>query len=193
MAVLLADMGAGVDGWMHMSMGVGVDVGMGMDVDADGNGYAGCGDAVAAAPSDHGSLPLRMVPVLTDALMRVPVCTLMLFGWMPMPSGLWRSLRTDVDADVRMDMVVGACVIVVAFVVAGMEAVAKDEGIAVGADALMCVQAGKGEADGVSKATRACPDFHGGIRVHASTYAPPWTRMMMQGIDTRMMVPEGGR
>ena len=191
MTVLLADMGAGADGWMHMSMGVGMDVCM--DVDAGGNGYAGCGDAVADAPSDHGSLPLWMVPVLTDALMRVPVCTLMLFGWMPMPSGLWRSLRTGVgvDVDVRMDMGVGACVIVVA----GMEAVAKDEGIAAGADALMCVQAGKGEADGVSEATGACPDFHGGIRVHASTYAPPWTwtRMMMQGIGTRMMVPEGGR
>lgn len=160
MAVLLADMGVGVNGWMHMSMGVG------MDVDADGNGYAGCGDAVAAAPSDHGSLPLRMVPVLTDALMRVPVCTLMLFGWMPMPSGLWRSLRTDVDADVRMDMVVGAWA---------------------------RVQAGKDEADGISEATRVCPDFHVGIRVHASTYATPWTRMMMRGIDTRMMVPEGGR
>lgn len=162
MAVLLADMGVGVNGWMHMSMGVGMDVCM--DVDADGNGYAGCGDAVAAAPSDHGSLPLRMGPVLTDALMRV-------------------------DADMRMDMGVGACVIVVA----GMEAAAKDEGIAAGADALMCVQAGKDEADGISEATRVCPDFHDGIRVHASTCAPSWTRMMMQGIGTRMMVPEGGR
>ena len=156
MAVLLADMGAGVNGWMSMSMSV--------DADADGNGYAGCGDAVAAAPSDHGSVPLWMGPVLTDALMRA-------------------------DTDMRMGMGVGACVIVVA----DMEAAAKDEGIAAGAEAWARVQAGTAEADGISEATRACPDFHDGIRVHASTYAPPWTLMMMQGIDTRMMVPEGGR
>ena len=162
MAVLLADMGAGVDGWMRMSMGVDVDV------DAGGNGYAGCGDAVASAPSDHGSVPLWMVPVLTDALMRV-------------------------DADMRMDMGVGACVIVVAVVVAALEAAAEDEGIAAGAEACARVQAGTAEADGISEATWACSDFHDSIRVHASTYAPPWTRMMMQGVDTRMMVPEGGR
>ena len=138
-----------------------------------------------------------MGPVLTDALMRAAACTLMLFVWMPMPSGLWRRLRTGagVDADVRMDMGVVACVIVVAVVVAGMEAVAKDEGIAAGAGAWARVQAGKGEADGISEATVACSDFHDGIRVPESTYAPPWTwtRMMMQGIGTRMMVPEGGR
>ena len=166
MTVLRADMGAGVNGWMHMSMGVGMDVCM--DVDAGGNGYAGCGDAVAAAPSDHGSVPLWMVPVLTDALMRV-------------------------DADMRMDMGAGACMIVVAVVVAGMEAAAEDEGIAAGAEACARVQAGTAEADGISETAVACSDFHGGIRVHASTYATPWTRMMMQGIGTRMMVPEGGR
>lgn len=162
---------AGVNGWMHMSMGVGADV---------------CVD-VDSVPLWMG--PLWMGPVMTDALMRAAVCTLMLFGWMPMPSGLLRRFRTGVDADMRMDMGVGACVIVVA----GMEAAAKDEGIAAGADALMCVQAGKDEADGISEATKVCPDFHDSIRVHASTCAPSWTRMMMQGINTRMMVPEGGR
>lgn len=147
MAVLLADMGAGVNGWMHMSMS--------MSVDADGNGYADCGDAVAAAPSDHGSVPLWMGPVM------------------------------------RMDMGVGARVVVV--MVAALEAAAEDEKIAAGAEACARVQAGTAEADGVSEATKACSDFHDSIRVHASTYAPPWVRMMMQGIDTRMMVPEGGR
>lgn len=105
-SVVMTVLRAGVNGWMHMSVGVDVCV----DVDAGGNGYAGCGDAVAAAPSDHGSVPLWMVPVLTDALMRVAVCTLMLFRWMPMPSGRLLRLRTGagVDADMRMDMGVGA-------------------------------------------------------------------------------------
>lgn len=83
--------------------------------------------------------------------------------------------------------------IVVAVVVVALEAVAEDEGIAAGAEACARVQAGTAEADGVSEVARACSDFHGGIRVHTPTYSPPWARMMMQGVDTRMMVPEGGR
>lgn len=181
MAVLLADMGAGADGWMRMSVGVDVDV------DADGNGYAGCGDAVAAAPSDHGSVPLWMGPVLTDVLMRVAVCTLMLFGWIPLLARLLRRLREDedTDADMRMDMGV--------VVVANMETSSKDEGIAAGAEAYTCEQAVTADADGISEAAGACSDFHDSIRFHASTCAPSWARMMMQGVDTRMTDPEGGR
>lgn len=172
-AVLYSPADAGWGSWAMTVLRayMGMCPGMGGDAGRNMNGYAGCGGAAPGALSDHGSVPL----------------------WTTLSSRLLRRFRAD--ADMRMDM--GMCPGVVVAVVANMETAAKDEGIAAGADACTCEQAGTADADGISAAAGACSGFHDSIRVHASTCATPRTRTRMrmrpQSVDTRMTAPEGGR